>query len=267
MATVEHQGCRLAYTVRGAGPPVLFVQGVGLPGGGWRPQTDALADRFTCLTFDNRGVGDSRPAGGTVTVPQMAADALAVLDAAGVAAAHVVGHSLGGVVAHQLAAAAPGRVRSLALLCTFLTGRDVAPLTARMVWLGLRCRVGTRRMRRRGFARLVLPPRATDLDAAAAALGPVFGHDLADQPPGAGDQLRALRRFAGPPGLPALAGMPTLVVAARHDPIAPPAAGRRLAAAIPGAVFEEVADASHGLPITHADWVNARLDAHFAAAA
>src|SRR5439155_1633821 len=80
---VEHHGCRLVYRVGGDGPPVLLVQGVGVHGDGWRPQVDALAGRFRCLTFDNRGMGRSQPAGGPVTVEQMAEDARALMDARG----------------------------------------------------------------------------------------------------------------------------------------------------------------------------------------
>ena len=141
---VEHRGCRLHSTLRGNGPRVLFIQGVGIQGDGWRPQTDALADRFACLSFDNRGMGKSQPLAGPVTVEQMADDARAVMDAAGWDAAHVVGHSLGGVVAVQLALAARERVKSLGLLCTFTGNKTAAPMTPRMIWLGLRSRVGTR---------------------------------------------------------------------------------------------------------------------------
>src|SRR4051812_46066116 len=93
---VEHRGCRLAYDVRGEGAPVLLIQGVGVHGDGWLPQTDALASKFRCVTFDNRGMGRSQPVGGGITVEQMAEDALAVLDAEKIESAHVVGHSLGG---------------------------------------------------------------------------------------------------------------------------------------------------------------------------
>src|SRR5262245_66574340 len=101
--TLEHRGCRLAYDLRGDGPPVLLIQGVGVHGDGWVPQTDALASKFRCVTFDNRGMGRSVPAGGAITVEQMAEDALAVLDAEKIESAHVVGHSLGGLVALRLA--------------------------------------------------------------------------------------------------------------------------------------------------------------------
>ena len=267
LRAVEHRGCRLAYSVRGSGPPVLFIQGVGVHGDGWSPQTDALADRFTCISFDNRGMGRSLPAAGEVTVEQMADDALAVLDAAGAESAHVVGHSLGGAVALQLALEARRRVKSLTLMCTFADGRAAAPLTLRMVWLGLRTKLGTRGMRRRAFLRLVMPPAAlTDTDATAERLAPLFGHDLADQPPVASAQLRAMRKFKAAPRLGELPGLPTLVLSGAHDPISPPRVSEALANGIPGAKHVAFADASHGLPISHAEQVNALLAGHFAEA-
>jgi pimeloyl-ACP methyl ester carboxylesterase len=261
----DRAGCRLAYTRRGTGPAVLFIQGVGLHGDGWLPQVEALADRYTCLTFDNRGTGRSVPAGGPITVEGMAADALTILDAEGIESAHVVGHSLGGLVAAQLALAARGRVRSLALLCTFADGRAAAPLTPRMMWLGLRSRVGTRAMRRRGFAALIHPPgRGADADFEK--LAALFGHDLGDTPPVVGPQLRAMRQASVLPRLAELAGLPTLVVAAAHDPIAPPRVAKPLADGIPGARYVEFPDASHGLPITHAAETNAMLREHLGTA-
>ena len=125
--TVRHKGCELSYWVRGAGAPVLFIQGVGVHGSGWTPQIDALADRCQCTTFDNRGLGLSQPRGCAITVEQMADDAAAVMDAVGWQSAHIVGHSLGGLVALHLALSARARVRSLSLLCTFARGRDATP--------------------------------------------------------------------------------------------------------------------------------------------
>jgi pimeloyl-ACP methyl ester carboxylesterase len=262
---VEHRGCRIAYDVRGAGPPLLLIQGVGVHGRGWTPQTDALANHHTCLTFDNRGVGQSRPAGGPITVEQMADDARAVMDAVGWESAHVAGHSLGGLVAISLALADPRRVRSLSLLCTFARGKDAAPLTPRMVWLGLRTKVGTRAMRRRAFLRLVSPPGHTTTDGEADRMADLFGHDLVNLPEAAGMQLRAMRAADTMHRLGELAGIPTLVVNAEHDPIAPPRLGRALAAGIAGAKYVELAGASHAALVLSADRVNALLAEHLAA--
>lgn len=264
----ERRAGAVAYDACGSGPPVLFIQGVGVQGAGWRPQTEVLGERFSCLWFDNRGVGRSGPADRGLSVGQMAADAEAVLDAAGWESAHVVGHSLGGLIAIQLAVGARERVRSLSLLCTFARGRDAAPMTARMLWLGMGTRIGTRAMRRRAFLRLVTAPGAlagADVEGEARRIADLFGHDLADQPAIVGKQLRAMRRADLSRRLGELEGVPTLVVSAGHDPIAPVRAGRSLAEGI-GGQFVVVEDASHGLPITHADRLNGFLEKHLDAA-
>lgn len=265
--SIEHRNCRLAYRIRGTGTPVLFIQGTGVHGDGWTPQVEALADHCQCLTFDNRGMGRSQPPGCPLTVAQMAEDARVVMDAAGWESAHVVGHSLGGLVAVQLALAARARVRSLALLCTFARGRDATRLTPWMLWVGLRTQLGPRRSRRHAFLQMVLPPEehaAVDRDALAGRLAPLFGHDLADQPPVAMKQLRAMSACDLTPRLGELAGLPTLVVAAEHDRIAPPASGRAMAAAIPGARFVFLPGAAHGVPLTGADRINSLLREHLA---
>jgi pimeloyl-ACP methyl ester carboxylesterase len=266
--TLEHRGCRLAYTSWSSGPPVLLIQGVGLHGEGWLPQVNGLASRFRCITFDNRGMGRSQPAGGPITVEQMAEDALAILDAEKIESAHVVGHSLGGLVALRLALTARRQVKSLTLMCTFAAGRLAAPLTFRMMWLGMRTKLGTRRMRRRGFLRLVMPPGALtgiDIDAFAQELTPLFGHDLADQPPVVNAQLAAMRKYTAAPRLSELAGLPTLVLSGAHDPISPPRVSAALAEGIPAARHLSFPDASHGLPIQHADRVNALVLEHLTA--
>ena len=261
-------GCPLHYARRGRGPAVLFVQGVGVHGEGWRPQVDEFAGEQTCLTLDNRGLGRSRPAGQRLSVERMASDALAILDHARVESAHVVGHSLGGQVALRLALAHPERVRSLALLCTFADGAAAAR-GGRMLWLGLRSRLGTARARRRAFLRILLPPgepTGAELDALAERLAPLFGHDLSVQPSIAMEQIRAFRRCNLSARLPELSAIPALVVSAAHDLIAPPALGREIAAGIPGARYAELSDAAHGAPLTHVAQVNGLLREHFAAA-
>ena len=101
---------------------MVFIQGTGVHGAGWDPQVRELCARYRCITFDNRGMGQSQPVGAKVSVPQMAADTLPIMDACGVESAHLAGHSLGGLIAQQVALLARERVRSLALLCTFSRG-------------------------------------------------------------------------------------------------------------------------------------------------
>ncbi|MEO7273144.1 MAG: alpha/beta hydrolase [Vicinamibacterales bacterium] len=269
MPTIEHAGARLRYERAGAGPPVLLVQGVGLIGHGWQPQVDGLQDRFTVITFDNRGIGGSTAGPGPLSIDTMARDALAIMDAEGFTRFHLGGHSMGGVIAQQIALLAPERVLSLALLCTFPRGADATRLTWAVLSAGIRTRLGTRRMRRRAFVDLVMPPitRGTeDLDALAERLAPLFGRDLADQPPIVMAQLRAMGQFDAFARLGALAPIPTLVLSARYDVISRVALGPVLAAAIPGARFLEIADAGHGVTIQRAAAVNAALAQHMARA-
>jgi pimeloyl-ACP methyl ester carboxylesterase len=262
---LEHRGCRLAYEVAGDGPPVLFIQGVGVNGRGWTPQVEGLSGEFRCLSFDNRGMGASQPCALPLSVAQMADDVLALLGCLGWDSAHVVGHSLGGLIAIELALSAPQRVRSLALLCTVARGRDATRLSGRMLWLGLRSSLGTRRMRRRAFLEIVLSPEGRtrgELDRIALQMEPLFGHDLAERPPAVMQQLRALRGYDARERLAELAGVPTLVVSAERDPIAPPVHGRALAARIGAAQYVEIPGAAHGVTIQRAERINALLREH-----
>ena len=257
-------GCRLAYSCQGAGPRVLLIQGVGVHGEGWRPQLEALLPHHSCLWYDNRGLGASQPATSPLTVRRLADDAAALLDAAQWPDVHVVGHSLGGLIALRLALSHPTRIRSLSLLCTFARGRD-AGASARMAWIGLRTRIGTRPMRRAAFLEILAPPhvlRTADRARMARELAPLLGHDLADHPPIEGQQLAALRGEDCTAELPRLTGVPSLVVGARFDPISPPSVGERLAAGIPGARYVLLPDQAHGAPILAADAVNVLLLTH-----
>jgi aminoacrylate hydrolase len=266
MPSCVTSGATIAFERAGTGPAVLLIQGVGVIGRGWQPQVDGLAREYTLFTFDNRGIGRSPMDGNDLSIEAMAQDALAVMDANGVDRFHLVGHSMGGVIALEVALRATTRVRSLCLMNTVVRGRDASGLTLPMIVTGLRTRIGTRAMRRRAFLDLVMPADAlarVDRAALCDRLADLFGHDLADQPSIVIPQIRAMARYDARERLAQLAAIPTLVLSAAHDRIAAPASGRALAAAIPGARFVEYADAGHGLPIQHADRINAALREHF----
>jgi pimeloyl-ACP methyl ester carboxylesterase len=196
----------------------------------------------------------------------MAEDARALLEAVGWKSAHVVGHSMGGVIAQQLALDCPKRVRSLSLLCTFARAKDAARLTPWVLWMTLRTRVGTRRMRRRAFLEMLIPKddlQTADVDGLAAEVASLIGRDLAGQPPILLKQLRAMSCHDCLGRLGELANIPTLVVSAEQDRIALPEYGRTLAEAIPGARYEEVPAASHGVIFQKPDRINAVLARFF----
>jgi 3-oxoadipate enol-lactonase len=119
---------RIAWERHGAGAPLLLVHGLGYARWGWEPVVPALAERFDVLLFDNRGIGESDAPAGPYTVQEMAEDAVRVLDEAGVARAHVVGSSLGGMIAQELALSHPERVDRLVLACTTPGGPNAHPM-------------------------------------------------------------------------------------------------------------------------------------------
>ena len=266
MPTLDTPGASLLYSRSGHGPPVLLIQGVGVVGNGWTPQVDGLRGQFTLVSFDNRGIGASVNRDGRLTIDEMAADALAILDAEGIDRVHVAGHSMGGVIAQALALRVPARIKSLAFLCTFAKGKDGSKVTLPMLATALRMRIGTRAMRRNAFLELIMPERylqQTDRPALAARLAPLFGHDLAEQPPIVMKQLGAMSKYDAGTRLRELGTIPTLVVSATEDRIASPATGRALAGAIPGARYVEIAEAGHGLPIHRPAETNALLAEHW----
>jgi pimeloyl-ACP methyl ester carboxylesterase len=257
----------LTYARRGSGAGVLLIQGVGAIGAVWRPQTDALSKRYSTIAFDNRGIGASRNLSGALSIEAMATDALAIMEAEGLDQFHVVGHSMGGLIAQEVALCAPGRVKSLSLLCTFARGTQAARLTPAMIFMGMRTRIGTRAMRRSAFLELVVPPAVLASRGAAVLgeeMGRLFGRDLADQPPIIMKQVQAMRRYDPSSRLGSLAAIPTLVVSGELDRIALPRFGHELAASIPGARYVALPGAAHGVPVQDAPLINRLLSEHLA---
>jgi len=134
-AAAQASGVRIAWERRGAGEPLLLVHGLGYARWGWEPVVDGLAEGHDVVLFDNRGIGESDAPGGPYSVRMMAEDAVAVLDAAGLERAHVLGTSLGGMAALQLALDWPERVDRLVLACTTPGGTGAAPMPERTVQL------------------------------------------------------------------------------------------------------------------------------------
>jgi 3-oxoadipate enol-lactonase len=122
MAFVDVDGTKLYWEESGAGEPLLLIQGLGWSSAMWHRLVPALDPRYRVIRYDARGIGRSDVPEGPYTIQLVAADAMAVLDAAGVESAHVLGCSLGGVVAQEVALTYPARTKSLMLLCTHPAG-------------------------------------------------------------------------------------------------------------------------------------------------
>jgi 3-oxoadipate enol-lactonase len=243
---IAGDGVEIAYSRfgRATGTPVLLVQGLGVDSRGWALQRGSFGRRHRCIAPDNRGTGGSGKPPGPYDLLQMAEDAIAVLDAEGIERAHVVGASMGGVIAQIIGVLHPERTSSLTLACTAcrhhgwrrellaewaeaVQERGMAALTDD----GLRWLVGGRIQARFGLwlnllARLVLQ---TPPDAFAAQVGGILA---------ASDELRdELVHVA----------VPTLVITGTQDSLTPVGDAEELAEQIPGARLVLLSGAAHGL--------------------
>jgi pimeloyl-ACP methyl ester carboxylesterase len=107
----------------GSGEPLLLIQGMSGTHQAWgRPLRDRLERDFDAVVFDNRGIGLSPEVSEPFTIAEMAADALALLDRLEIERAHVFGISMGGMIAQELALAAPERLRTLTIGCSYCGG-------------------------------------------------------------------------------------------------------------------------------------------------
>ena len=110
-------GIKLYYEERGTGDPLLLIMGITAPGSVWEKHVAHWEPHFRCILFDNRGVGQSDKPAGPYTSAQLADDSAGLLDALNIPSARVVGVSMGGIIAQQLALRHPEQVQSMVLMC------------------------------------------------------------------------------------------------------------------------------------------------------
>jgi pimeloyl-ACP methyl ester carboxylesterase len=108
-----------AYEVRGEGEWLLLIAGIGASREAWQFLIDAFTARYRCIIFDNRGIGETDFSDGPYTTKQMADDAARLLRTLGVKRAHVMGISMGGAIAQELAINHPGLIDRLAIVCSW----------------------------------------------------------------------------------------------------------------------------------------------------
>jgi 3-oxoadipate enol-lactonase len=256
-------GARLHVVDQGKGDPVLWLQGLNAPAAAWAVQLAHFSQTHRSIAPDARGVGESDAPKGPYTARLLAQDAIAVLDAAAVDRAHVVGLSLGGAVAQELALAHPGRVRSLALLSTFAaqSPRSRALLEA---WRTLYPVAAADERLRKAWELQAYSWLFTDrfwrTPANVRAALRFASTQPLQKPQGFVGQVDAALSYDARDRLPALR-VPTLVIHGALDQLSPKENGEELARLIPGAELLLLSDVGHAVNLEGQRAVNAALRA------
>jgi 3-oxoadipate enol-lactonase len=239
-------------------PTLVFLNSIGCDRRLWDSQVAALADDFRCLVFDTRGHGQSDAPAGDYTLDQLGRDALAVLDAADVRAAHVCGLSLGGLVAQWLAIEAPERVARMVLADTASRIGTVESWEARRKLVLDQGLAAIADMAMERF--FSTPFRETRAEAVAEWRARL----AAGSAKGYAGCCAALRDADLTAGLARITS-PTLVICGEEDISTPPEQARALATAIPGAELRVIPAAAHLANFEQPDAFNAALRAHLEA--
>jgi pimeloyl-ACP methyl ester carboxylesterase len=245
MPSVDAGGTELYYERSGSGEPLLLIQGMSATRLAWgRPFLGELERSFECFAFDNRGMGLSGQAELPFAIADMASDTAALLDALELETAHVLGISMGGMIAQELALAHPERIRTLAIGASYCGGPGsslMAPEDLQM--LGAAVASGERDQVFRAMWEINLSPgfRAeesryatfTEMAAALPAPQPVILQQMQ-----ACAQHDTHQRLDG-------IDLPTLVVHGDVDRLIGPDNGRLIASLIPGAKLEMLPGVGH----------------------
>ncbi len=235
----------LDYERSGSGPPLLAIMGMSGTYLSWgEPFLAKLRESFEVIVYDHRGVGESTPLAGEVSIVQMAEDAYGLLEALELDSAHVLGISMGGMIAQELALAHPESVRTLTLGCTYCGGEgsaQAAPETiqrlfeamssgdrARAIRVGWETNVSKAMVdNEEAYAAFleIANRRAVAVPVVMAQAQAIFVHDTSAR-------LHNLH-------------MPTLVIHGTDDLMLPVQNGRMIAGLIPGAQLEILEGVGH----------------------
>jgi pimeloyl-ACP methyl ester carboxylesterase len=254
MAIAEVNGQRLYHEVHGDGEPLLCVAGLTADTLVWIPQVQAFAAAHRTVIFDNRDAGQSSMAEGDYEIADMARDALALADHLELDTFHLLGVSMGGAIAQEIALQAPDRIRSLTLAVTFPAGGAYARRLAE-VWSARVAQVS----REQHVEELMLLNHSEgfyDHPEMVEFVRTAMLSDPHPQPPEAfARQIAACGRHDARDRLGSLT-MPTQVIAGEHDILVPVWKSNEIAELVPGSKLTILPKAPHGLSIERAEEFN-----------
>lgn len=250
MPFASNNACRIHYADEGSGDSLVLIPGLGGSTRQLAQISEALAASYRVITIDPRGAGQSDKPNCIYDGATLACDTVAVLDAVGVQAAHVVGISFGGMIAQEVALRFPTRLRSMVLASSYAASDS---------WTERMWQVRSRMIAELGMAAhfslalmFLFSPRSFRYDAETIARIEAAFKAAPPDPIGYIRQLEFCRAFDLSARLGAVT-QPTLVITGAEDILASPLLGRELAAAIPGAAYYEEPEAAHLYMISHPD--------------
>lgn len=244
MPKVRVNGIEMFYEEAGQGEPLVLIMGFGADHLAWAFQFHTFAERYRVVTFDNRGAGQTDAPERAYTTREMADDTAALMDVLGIEQAHVIGASLGGMIAQELALAHPARVGTLHLACTMARPDPhlkalVATWRAMQSGLSREALVRAMMLWLFSFRTYDTRPEFVEMVIETALANP-FPQSAA----GFLGQATAIEGHDTLARLPSI-GCPTLVSVAEEDLLVPPRFSRELVARIPGAALRAVVEAGH----------------------
>jgi 3-oxoadipate enol-lactonase len=254
MPTIQANGQTLYHEIHGEGEPLLLVMGLAADTMAWAMQVPAFSAHYRAIIFDNRDVGQSSMAAAPYEITDLAQDTLALADALELESFHLVGVSMGGAVAQEVALAAPDRVRTLTLAMTWPRGGAWAAKLSEL-W-SARVEHMSREER---VDELMLLTLSEDFFENADGIAWLRDVMLQNPHPQSADafarQLDASSRHDTRERLGRLA-LPTHVIGAEHDILVPVWKSRELAELIPGARLSVIDAGPHGANLENAEEFN-----------
>jgi len=228
-------GLEIGYRIYGRGEPLLMIMGYAGEMDVWPPEfVHELSRSYRVILFDNRGMGYSSGADAPVSIELMASDAAGLLTALDIESAHVLGWSMGAMVAEQLAISYPQRVRKLVLYGASIDNEPVMAAIKRMGAAGPK-----------QLLPMMFP--AAWLKANPDIFGRLPRPGIPPLPAVVSKQREAIARWSPDPGKLASISKEVLLVSGEQDNVVPPAQALRLAEIIPGAWLARFRDAGHWL--------------------
>jgi 3-oxoadipate enol-lactonase len=257
MAIAEVNGQRLYYELHGEGEPLLCVHGLACDTLAWIPQIQAFSSAHRTVIFDNRDVGQSSTADGHYEIADMARDALALADQLEIDSFHLVGISMGGAIAQEIACRARDRVRTLTLAVTFPAGSTYACRLAevwanRLEQISFEQHVDELMLLNHSEGFFENPDMVEFIRTA------MLNNPHRQSPEAFGRQIAACGRHDTRDRLAGLT-MPTHVIGGEYDILVPVWKSREIAESIPGAKLTVLEGAPHGLSLERAEEFNAAV--------